>query len=156
MHRKQVATPLRDRKLVLVVEDDAWIRTFMRDVLSDEGYDVIEAADGRTGLRLAEENSPSIVLLDVAMPEFTGVDVLRHLRSKRRTRNLPVVVVSAYSRVLPTHDEALVAGILVKPFQVEQLLETVRQAIDPDESDESVSLHLDTSRGAATMLAQLK
>jgi CheY-like chemotaxis protein len=137
MHRKPIANPVRDRKLVLVVEDDAWIRTFMRDVLCDEGYDVMEAADGRTGLRLAEEHSPSIVLLDVAMPEFTGVDVLRHLRSKRRTRMLPVVVVSAYSRVLPPNHEASVAGILVKPFQVEILLETVRQAIQPDELTES-------------------
>jgi CheY-like chemotaxis protein len=132
MHRKQIANSLRDRKLVLVVEDDSWIRTFMRDVLCDEGYDVIEAADGRTGLRLAEETSPSVMLLDVAMPEFTGVDVLRHLRSKRRTRTLPVVVVSAYSRVLPAHDEASVAGILVKPFQVEKLLDAVRQAIEAD------------------------
>src|SRR5260370_12983761 len=132
MPRKQIASTLRDRKLVLVVEDDAWIRTFMRDVLCDEGYDVLEAADGRTGLRLAEENSPSVVLLDVAMPEFTGVDVLRHLRSKRRTRTLPVVVVSAYSRVLPAHDEASVSSILIKPFQVEKLLDTIRHAIGHD------------------------
>jgi CheY-like chemotaxis protein len=137
MQRKQITSTLRDRKLVLVVEDDAWIRTFMRDVLSDEGYDVLEAADGRTGLRLAEDSSPSVVLLDVAMPEFTGVDVLRRLRSKRRTRALPVVVVSAYSRVLPANDEASVAGVLVKPFQVEKLLETVRQAIDRDDRTET-------------------
>jgi CheY-like chemotaxis protein len=91
--RRTPVVPLRKR--VLVVEDDGWIRRFMRDILCDEGYDVTEAADGRTAIRLVAEQSPDLVLLDVAMPDFTGVDVLRHLRSKRRTKDLPVVIVSA-------------------------------------------------------------
>jgi DNA-binding response OmpR family regulator len=122
---------------VLVVEDDAWIRWFMCDVLSDEGYEVIEAADGRTAIRLVEEYSPHIVLLDVAMPEVTGVEVLRHLRSVRRTRTLPVVVVSAYPRVLQPIDEASVACILIKPIHVETLLAVVRQVLEPDARTES-------------------
>src|SRR6266851_4751195 len=113
MHRKPIAN--RDQKRVLVVEDDAWIRWFMCDVLADEGYQVIEAADGRTAIRLVEECLPHIVLLDVAMPGVTGVEVLREWRSRRRTRTLPVVVVSAYPRVLTPADEASVACILNKP-----------------------------------------
>src|SRR5207237_7568793 len=70
------ADPLR----VLVIEDDAWIRSFVREVLVEEGYVVIEAADGGTGLRLADQHSPDVVLLDLAMPEFTGVDVLHGLK----------------------------------------------------------------------------
>src|SRR5712692_8152405 len=131
MLAKQIAN--RYRKRVLVVEDDAWIRWFMRDVLSDEGYEVIEAADGRTAIRLVDEYSPHIVLLDVAMPGVTGVEVLRHLRSRRRTRTLPVVVVSAYPRVLTPDDETSVACILPKPVQIEKLLAAVGQALEPDE-----------------------
>ena len=85
MHRKQLAQQYRKR--VLVVEDDAWIRWFMCDVLSDEGYDVLEAADGRTAIRLVDENPPDIMLLDIAMPGVTGVEVLRHLRGRRGTRS---------------------------------------------------------------------
>src|SRR5437868_3938441 len=121
MDGTQIAKTLRPRKLVLVVEDDAWIRSFMRDVLCDEGYDVIEASDGRTAIRLAEDQLPDVLLLDIAMPEITGVEVLRHLRSRRRTRKLPVVVVSAYPRVLPAGDEDTVAAILAKPVHVEKL-----------------------------------
>src|SRR5438552_17137045 len=130
MHRKPISKPPKYR--VLVIEDDAWIRTFMRDVLSDEGYEVLEAADGRTGIRLVVECSPNIVLLDVAMPEFTGVDVLHHLSSNRRTRRLPVGVMSAYPRVLPANDESSVAGILIKPIYVGTLLDGIRQIHAPE------------------------
>jgi CheY-like chemotaxis protein len=116
---------------VLVVEDDGWIRAFMCDVLSDEGYEVIEAADGRTAIRLAAEDSPDIMLLDYAMPDFTGIDVLRHLRSARRTRSLPVIVVSAYSRVLSEDKLTSVARVLVKPVEAEVLLSAVQRALEP-------------------------
>jgi DNA-binding response OmpR family regulator len=130
MHRKQLAQHYRKR--VLVVEDDAWIRWFMCDVLSDEGYDVLEAADGRTAIRLVDENPPHIMLLDIAMPGVTGVEVLRHLRGRRRTRTLPVLVVSAYPRVLTPDDEASVACVLTKPLRIDKLLAAVRQALEPD------------------------
>ena len=139
MHRKQLAN--RDRKRVLIVEDDAWIRWFMCDVLVDEGYEVMDAADGRTAIRLVDECLPHIVLLDIAMPGVTGVEVLRHLRSRRRTRTLPVVVVSAYPRVLTPDDEASVACTINKPLQIEKLLAAVRQVLEPDapaESDRAV------------------
>jgi CheY-like chemotaxis protein len=135
MRSKQLAN--RDRKRVLVVEDDAWIRWFMCDVLADEGYEVIEAADGRTAIRLVEEGPPHIVLLDIAMPGVTGVEVLRHLRSRRRTRTLPVVVVSAYPRVLTPDDEASVACTINKPLQIEKLLAAVRQVLEPDAPPDS-------------------
>ena len=134
MHRKPIAN--RDRKRVLVVEDDAWIRWFMCDVLTDDGYEVIEAADGQTAMRLVDECVPNIVLLDIAMPGVTGVEVLRHLRSRRRTRTLPVVVVSAYPRVLTPLDETSVACIINKPLQIEKLLAAVRQVLEPDETTE--------------------
>src|SRR5437588_8355069 len=121
----------RQRKRVIVVEDDGWIRSFMRDVLADEGFDVIEAADGRTAIRLVAEHAPDLMLLDVAMPDFTGVDVLRHLRGSRRTRSLPVVIVSAYPRVLPAVNDALVTAILPKPVNVDTLLHAVRRALEP-------------------------
>ncbi len=130
MHRKQLAH--RYRKRVLVVEDDAWIRWFMCDVLSEEGYEVLEAADGRTAIRLVDENPPHVMLLDIAMPGVTGVEVLRHLRSRRRTRTLPVLVVSAYPRVLTPDDEASVACVLTKPLRIDKLLAAVRHALEPD------------------------
>jgi CheY-like chemotaxis protein len=132
MHPKQTANTLENRKRVLVVEDDPWVRRFMLDVLSDEGYAVSEAADGRTAIRLAEEQLPDLMLLDIAMPEFTGVDVLCHLKSSRHTRGLPVVVVSAFQYVLPASEAASVASVVTKPVDVDILLAVVRRALEPD------------------------
>jgi DNA-binding response OmpR family regulator len=118
-------------KRVLLIEDDAWIRTFLRDLLSDEGYGVVEAADGRTGLRVATEACPDLVLLDLAMPEFTGVDVLYGLKRSARTRSVPVLILSAFPGVLPDRDAALVAGVITKPIETGKLLASIRQTLEP-------------------------
>jgi DNA-binding response OmpR family regulator len=114
---------------VLLVEDDAWIRTFLHDVLADDGYDVVDAADGRTGLRLVTEKEPDVVLLDLAMPEVTGVDVLHEIRRVPATRDLPVLVLSAFPRVLSPTDTQSVSCVLSKPVNVDELLAQVRHAL---------------------------
>ncbi len=127
------------RRRVFLVEDDSWIRTFMRDILNDEGYFVREAADGRTALRMVyeEKQLPDVILLDLAMPEFSGLEVLRELKRDRRTRRVPVIVLSSYRRVLSTTDEGLVAGVLDKPLVVEKLLEQIRRIMGEPTSGRS-------------------
>src|SRR5258708_18706415 len=97
----------------------------------EEGRDVVEGGDGSTAIRLVDENPSHVMLLDIPMPGVTGVEVLRHLRSRRRTRTLPVLVVSAYPRVLTPDDEASVACVLTKPLRIDKLLAAVRQALEP-------------------------
>jgi DNA-binding response OmpR family regulator len=118
---------------ILVIEDDAWIRSFLRDVLTDEGYVVIEAADGKTGLRLAVEEPPDVVLLDLAMPEITGMDVLHGLKRIQRTSAIPVLILSAYAAVLARTDVGSVAGVHTKPLDVATLLAAIRDAVGPAE-----------------------
>jgi CheY-like chemotaxis protein len=140
---------------VLVVEDDGWIRRVMRDLLSDEGYEVIEAADGRTAIRLVAEQCPDVMLLDVAMPDFSGADVLCELRSRRRTRTLPVVVVSAYPRVLTTISTESVSCVVMKPVHVDDLLMAVQRALAPEvEQTDSTPLE-DDSEAEPAQLAGL-
>lgn len=118
---------------VLLVEDDAWIRTFLRDVLLDAGYVVLEAADGRTGLRLAEQEHPHLLLLDLAMPEFTGLDVLTQLARNADTRDIPVLVLSAYVNLLELREAGPVAGVLSKPIDVSELLQAVENTLALDD-----------------------
>jgi CheY-like chemotaxis protein len=125
---------LDHRGQVLLIEDDAWIRTFLRDVLSDEGYRVVEAADGRTGLRLAAATCPDVVLLDLAMPEFTGTDVLHELQREPSTREVPVLILSAFTRLLPEPEATTVAGVLAKPVDVPILLAAVQEALGATQS----------------------
>jgi DNA-binding response OmpR family regulator len=114
---------------VLIVDDDALIRASMAEVLSSEGYAVTEAADGADALRLASEVEPEIVLLDLALPGHSGIEVLKVLQAERPTREMRVVVVSAYAQLLLDEDVRH-DGVLHKPFALDELLQRVRQ-LDP-------------------------
>src|SRR5260370_8476694 len=78
-----------ERPIVLVVDDDPWIRLLMRDLLTDEGYAVLEASNGFAALRLVERQAPTIVLLDLLWPEQSGLDLLTFLQPTRTPTHLP-------------------------------------------------------------------
>ena len=85
-------------KNILVVEDDRFLRRACETSLRQRGYTVRTAADGEEGLRLAREETPDVVLLDLLMPKMTGLQVLRALREDAATRGIKVLVLSNSSR----------------------------------------------------------
>jgi two-component system chemotaxis response regulator CheY len=113
---------------VLVVDDDPWTRTMMTALLAGEGFAVLEAKNGEEGLEMSARLTPDVVLLDLALPTLSGLDVLRELRSKPATAKIPVLVVSAYSDLLAQEDADRVAGTLRKPFDYDQLVQQVQRA----------------------------
>lgn len=113
---------------ILVIEDEEKIARFIELELRHEGYAVVKAQDGRTGLSLAEKGGLSLVLLDVMLPELNGFEVLRRLR---RTSDVPVIMLTARDAVMDK-----VAGLdggaddyITKPFAIEELLARIRLAI---------------------------
>src|SRR5438128_1264875 len=101
---------------VLVVEDDPWVRSYLGELLSEEGYTVENASNGQTGLRLAALRPPNAVLLDLVLPECSGLDVLDELKSRRDTRDIPVIVISAQATHMLGDDRHGAAAVLDKPF----------------------------------------
>jgi DNA-binding response OmpR family regulator len=84
---------------LLIVEDDEDMVRLATHWLEREGYTVEHAADGETALaRLASDPLPALVLLDVMLPKIDGFEVLRHIRLDARTKTLPVVMVTSFSR----------------------------------------------------------
>ena len=124
----RMSVTTRPQKTVLVVEDDPWIRSLMADLLAGEGYTVVQAADGKAGLDMAEQNDPDVILLDLAMPEKSGLDVLHELKSSKPTRDIPVIVVSAYAMLMMGSDARRADGVIQKPFDLADLLMQVEQA----------------------------
>lgn len=111
---------------VLVVEDELPMRIALKDCLESEGYRVLIARDGESGLNLAIRQKPGLVLLDVMMPRLNGFEVCRELR--RLARQVPVLMLTAKGQV-----DDRVLGLdsgaddyLVKPFSTEELLARVR------------------------------
>lgn len=121
-------TTTRPQKTVLVVEDDPWIRSLMADLLAGEGYSVVQASDGKAGLDMAGESDPDVILLDLAMPEKSGLDVLHELKTSKPTRDIPVIVVSAYAMLMMGSDARRADGVIQKPFDLADLLLQVEQA----------------------------
>jgi type II secretory ATPase GspE/PulE/Tfp pilus assembly ATPase PilB-like protein/CheY-like chemotaxis protein len=80
---------------VLLVDDEDQLRRVMRDLLERDGYDVIEAADGVEALDQVDRHGPDIIVLDLNLPGLDGYGVLSHLRSRRVTQHIPVVVLTA-------------------------------------------------------------
>lgn len=116
-----VASPLESRRTVMVVDDDDAIREALRDVLTDEGYEVICAADGRQALeRLRAESHPSAILLDLWMPVMDGWKLLDVLSADSRFSGIPLVVFTA-ARDQRTRDLP-VAEVLTKPVQLQQVI----------------------------------
>jgi two-component system, response regulator, stage 0 sporulation protein F len=111
------------RRRILVVEDNDDLRAYYRDVLSAAGFEVEEAADGLQALRRLDNDVPDLLVCDLRMPFFSGVDVLQEL-----TRKIPVVVVTGSPQDLPPHIQ--VECVLKKPVYAEKLIETVQQCLE--------------------------
>ena len=80
---------------ILIAEDDADIRDLLRLYLEGEGFQVLETGDGATALRIAQEQSPSMAILDIMMPEMNGFELTRALR---KYSNIPILILSAKSQ----------------------------------------------------------
>lgn len=117
-----------DKTPVLVIEDEAPIRCFLRAYLESQGFRLIEAESGEEGLGLAASHQPALILLDLGLPGMDGLDVIRRIREWTAT---PILVLSARGKEQDKID-ALDAGAddyLIKPFGVGELAARMRVAL---------------------------
>lgn len=128
---------------ILVVEDEAKIARFIELELLHEGYDVDKAEDGRAGLELALAHDYDLILLDIMLPQISGMEVLRRLRREKTT---PVILLTARDAVMDK-----VAGLdagaddyITKPFAIEELLARIRVAF----KRQSLPAHAQTATDA--------
>ncbi len=107
----------------MVVDDEPAIREVVADILRDHGFDIVLAWSGRRMLEILESIRPSLILLDIMMPDVDGLDALRALKARPDLRDIPVVMMSA--AMGPGELGREIAGFLPKPFDLDHLLETV-------------------------------
>jgi two-component system, cell cycle response regulator DivK len=114
---------------VLIVEDNETNMKLFRDVLAATGYRTLEATTGAQAVELAREHAPDLVLMDVRLPDFDGVEALARLRTDQRTASMTVLALTAEAMEGDRH-RFLAAGFdgyVSKPVNVVELLGTVRQ-----------------------------
>jgi DNA-binding response OmpR family regulator len=116
---------------VLVIEDNDAIREEMEQILGFEGFSVLAADNGRTGISLATAHRPDVILCDIMMPHLDGYGTLTALRGNAATASIPIVLVSACREEADVqHGLALGANAyLTKPFTVDGLLAAIREQL---------------------------
>jgi two-component system, cell cycle response regulator DivK len=127
--------PVNDLVTVLLVEDTEDNRQMMRRLLEMSGYRVVEAINGEEAVRVASEQRPQIILMDLSLPLIDGLAATRRIRSLPDLHNVPIIAVSAHDTA-DFHSEALAAGCnayITKPIDYPELEEVVSRLLPKDD-----------------------
>jgi two-component system cell cycle response regulator DivK len=121
---------------ILVVEDQEDNRTILRDLLGAAGYELIEAADGAEGVKLAQQEKPDLILMDIQLPVMDGYEATRRIKGDAALKSTPIIAVTSYAL---SGDEAKARaagcdGYVTKPFSPRELLAKVRQYLPEKKS----------------------
>ena len=114
-------------KKILIVDDDAEIRSYLSELLGDNGYETVTANDGGEAVEIAEAEKPDLITLDLEMPNEWGPRFYRKISQDETLKRTPVVVISGLSAIKYAIPKAVAS--LTKPFEPEQLLKIVKDTI---------------------------
>jgi len=118
---------------ILGIDDNEDILNLLKTVLASKGHDFVQAANGKDGIKLIEEQNFDAILLDLAMPEFSGIDVIESLKKNDRIKNLKIILFTASSAtnqeidVLLQHDG--VKTCIRKPVDINVLINKVEEVV---------------------------
>ena len=119
-------------KRILCIEDEPDMVDLLRLILSRAGYEVVGANEGNEGLELAEQQDFDLVLLDLMMPKMDGWEVYQRLRAHEKTREIPVIIVTAKAQKIDRVLGLYIVGVddyIVKPFSPKDLLARVEKVL---------------------------
>ena len=116
-------------KTILVVDDAAFMRMMIRDILSKEGYVIHEAVNGRDAIEKHDEVHPDLVTMDITMPEMNGLEALREIRTRDPHARVLMVSAMGQQKMIVDALELGAMDFLVKPFQPTKVLETVKKCL---------------------------
>ena len=120
-------------KTILLVDDEFDMRTVFEMVFALEGYEVLCAADGEEALQKIAERKPDIILTDWMMPFMDGPELCRRVRASPDTKNIPIILLTAAPRELPSTNK-LWDAMLTKPAKIDALLALAKDLISKQKS----------------------
>jgi len=116
-------------QIILYIEDNEYNRKIVRQLVSHTPYRLVEAIDAESGLALAQEQPPSLILMDVQLPKMSGLDATRALKADARTAHIPVIVITSFA-LSGDREKAAAAGAdsyLAKPYSPRELMAMIRR-----------------------------
>ena len=119
-------------KTVLIVEDNELNMKLFHDLLDAHGYDTLQTKDGMEALAIAREKRPDLILMDIQLPEVSGLEVTKWIKEDENLREIPVIAVTAFA--MKGDEEKIRQGgceaYIAKPISVSEFLATVQKFID--------------------------
>lgn len=119
-------------KKVLIVEDNDLNMKLFHDLLEAQGYDTLQTKEGMEALKLAREHEPDLILMDIQLPEVSGLEVTKWLKEDETLRSIPVIAVTAFA--MKGDEEKIRQGgceaYISKPISIPQFLETVKSYLN--------------------------
>lgn len=118
-----------DAQTILYVEDNEYNRKIVRQLLARTNYHLIEAVDAETGIAMAQQQLPQLILMDVQLPKMSGLEATRILKAAPATSAIPIVVITSFA-LSGDREKAAAAGAdsyLAKPYSPRELLALVRR-----------------------------
>jgi two-component system cell cycle response regulator DivK len=119
-------------KTVLIVEDNELNMKLFTDLLDAHGYDTIQTKDGMEALVLAREHHPDLILMDIQLPEVSGLEITKWIKEDDDLKSIPVVAVTAFA--MKGDEEKIREGgceaYIAKPISLQQFLDTVKRFLD--------------------------
>ena len=128
----RLETPMNgSAKTVLVVEDNDLNMKLFHDLLEAHGYNILQTKDGMEAMRLAREHHPDLILMDIQLPEVSGLEVTKWLKEDDALKSIPVVAITAFA--MKGDEEKIRSGgcegYIAKPISVTSFLETVARLV---------------------------
>ena len=119
-------------KTILIVEDNELNMKLFNDLLQAHGYDTVQTKDGRDAMDLARSHHPDLIVMDIQMPEISGLEIARALKADARLKHIPIIAVTACAM---KGDEEKIRqggceGYIAKPISVPHFLQTVARFLD--------------------------
>jgi len=129
--KKKIVSPEKRKKKILVIEDDGNLRETLSDVLETEGYSVVTSKDGLEGLRKTYVELPDLVILDIILPELSGLEVCKRLKKDTQMKDIPIIYLTAKDQVTDKllGLESGAEIYLTKPFDMDVLLEKIQNLL---------------------------
>jgi two-component system cell cycle response regulator DivK len=122
------------RRRILIVEDHPLNMKLLRDLLAAHGYETLETGDGLEALNLARQFRPDLILMDLQLPDVSGLEVTRWLRREPGTQSIPIVAVTAFA-MREDEKKALDSGCdayIAKPVSIRRILEIIAAFLEKD------------------------
>ncbi len=123
------------QKKILIVEDNDLNLKLFRDLLSAHGYEILETKDGLEAISIARNEKPNLILMDIQLPEISGLDVTRRMKADGDVCHIPIVAVTAFA-MKDDEEKILAAGCeayVSKPISIIPFLNTVRRFLGEEE-----------------------